>query len=109
MAVICTPIFQGPGKNLMKLIEIKLEFSEMKTISHCSFYFLIFIFSIEKSREVIPTLIEAAKSKQKHETLNWEHVYKLLFTRDNLKLVQVGCHKKAAREQKCNIKDFLVS
>ncbi|KAL4221596.1 hypothetical protein ACF0H5_019853 [Mactra antiquata] len=64
---------------------------------------------IEKSREVLPTLLEAAKQRKKHEEINWEHVYKLLFTRNNLKLVQVGCHKKAARTQTCNIGDFLVS
>lgn len=62
---------------------------------------------IEKSREVIPTLLQAAKHKQKHQELNWDHVYKLLFTRNNLKLVQVGCHKKAARSQTCNMEDFL--
>ncbi|XP_062594306.1 DNA fragmentation factor subunit beta-like [Saccostrea cucullata] len=53
---------------------------------------------IEKSREVMPTLIEAARNKQKHQTLNADLLYRLLFTRENLKLVQVGCHKKAARE-----------
>ncbi|KAK3104873.1 hypothetical protein FSP39_012136 [Pinctada imbricata] len=62
---------------------------------------------IEKSREVIPTLIEAAKNKPKHKNLKPDAVYKLLFTRDNLKLVQVGCHKKAARTSgKCKWQDF---
>lgn len=55
-------------------------------------------FRIEKSREVIPTFLEAARSKQKHQDLNIDQLYKLLFTRENLKLVQIGCHKKAARE-----------
>ncbi|KAH3817843.1 DNA fragmentation factor subunit beta-like [Dreissena polymorpha] len=64
---------------------------------------------IEKSREILPTLLQAVKVKQKHEEVHWEHVYKLLFTRDNLKLVQVGCHKKAARTQTCDVRDFLVS
>ena len=65
------------------------------------------IFRIEKSREVIPTLIEAARKKPKNSELDWSHVYKLLFTRENLKLVQVGCHKKAARSSaNCNIDDF---
>ncbi|XP_048780692.2 DNA fragmentation factor subunit beta-like [Ostrea edulis] len=53
---------------------------------------------IEKSREVIPTLIEAARKKQKYQNLNVDLLYKLLFSRENLKLVQIGCHKKAARE-----------
>lgn len=64
---------------------------------------------IEKSREIIPTLLQASRVRKKHEQLNWEHVYKLLFTRDNLKLVQVGCHKKAARTQTCDVQDFLIS
>ncbi|XP_045163884.2 DNA fragmentation factor subunit beta-like [Mercenaria mercenaria] len=64
---------------------------------------------IEKSREILPTLIEATKTKKKHQQINWEHVYKLLFTKNNLKLVQIGCHKKAARTQTCNIDDFLIS
>ncbi|XP_052819627.1 DNA fragmentation factor subunit beta-like [Mya arenaria] len=63
---------------------------------------------IEKSREILPTLLQASKERKKHEQINWEHVYKLLFTRANLKLVQVGCHKKAARTQTCNVRDFLL-
>ncbi|XP_064611343.1 DNA fragmentation factor subunit beta-like [Liolophura sinensis] len=62
---------------------------------------------IEKSREIIPALIEAAEHKPKHKDLDWNYVYRLLFTRENLKLVQVGCHKKAARaENKCKREDF---
>lgn len=62
---------------------------------------------IEKSREIIPALIEAAENKPKHKDLDWNYVYRLLFTRENLKLVQVGCHKKAARaEKKCRREDF---
>ncbi|WAR14651.1 DFFB-like protein [Mya arenaria] len=44
---------------------------------------------IEKSREILPTLLQASKERKKHEQINWEHVYKLLFTRANLKLVQI--------------------
>lgn len=60
--------------------------------------YIFFSTRIEKSREVIPRFIEAARSKQKHQDLNIDLLYKLLFTRENLNLVQVGCHKKAARE-----------
>ena len=75
---------------------------------------ILFIFAllhrVEKSREVIPTLLEAARSKPKYAELNWKEAYRLLFTRDNLKLVQVGCHKKAARSDKeCRLKDFWVT
>ncbi|KAJ8320818.1 hypothetical protein KUTeg_002405 [Tegillarca granosa] len=65
---------------------------------------------IEKSREVIPTVIEAAKNKPKYKNLDKSLLYKLLFTRHNLKLVQVGCHKKAARSSadsaNCKWQDF---
>ncbi|KAL3861940.1 hypothetical protein ACJMK2_007950 [Sinanodonta woodiana] len=65
---------------------------------------------IEKSRVVIPCLIEAAQKRNKMQELNWEYVYKLLFTRNNLKLVQIGCHKKAARAtENCTWEDFLIS
>lgn len=63
---------------------------------------------IEKSREVIPAYIEAAKNKSKGKQLNHDQLYKLLFTRQNLKLVQVGCHKKAARSSgNCSWEDFV--
>ncbi|CAG5135966.1 unnamed protein product [Candidula unifasciata] len=55
---------------------------------------------IEKSREIIPALIKAAKKKPKAKALNHEEVYKLLFTRTNLKLVHISCHKKSARALK---------
>nr|KAG5685692.1 hypothetical protein BaRGS_027202 [Batillaria attramentaria] len=62
------------------------------------------------SGEVIPTVIEAARTKPKYAELNWQEAYRLLFTKDNLKLVQVGCHKKAARvENTVKTKDFLVT
>ncbi|XP_050411895.1 DNA fragmentation factor subunit beta isoform X2 [Patella vulgata] len=61
---------------------------------------------IEKSREVIPTLIEAAKQKPKDKHIDWKYVYKLLFTASNLKLVQIACHKKSAREGTLKWQDF---
>jgi len=73
----------------------------------CIYIKKLFFFRIEKSREILPTLIKAAKDKEEHQEINWQHVYKLLFTRENLKLVQIGCHKKAARSQTCNVEDFL--
>ncbi|XP_076472664.1 DNA fragmentation factor subunit beta-like [Babylonia areolata] len=65
---------------------------------------------VEKSREVIPTLLEAARTKPKYAEMDWQEAYRLLFTLDNLKLVQVGCHKKAARaEHKCRAEDFFIT
>ncbi|PVD36666.1 hypothetical protein C0Q70_03652 [Pomacea canaliculata] len=64
---------------------------------------------VEKSREVMPTLLEAARTKRLGSKLNWHEVYRLLFTQDNLRLVHVACHKKAARlEKTCHVTDFIV-
>lgn len=58
-------------------------------------------FRIEKKRTVIPTLVEALKKKKSGE-LNLDYFYKLLFTRENLKLVHIVCHKKGAHELRCD-------
>ncbi|CAE1284349.1 DFFB [Acanthosepion pharaonis] len=63
---------------------------------------------IEKSRVVIPTLLEAAKRKDDTQKLSWQKVYDLLFTRKNLKLVQKACHDKAARENTLEWRTFLI-
>lgn len=65
-------------------------------------------FRIEKSRVVIPTLLEAAKRKDDTQKLSWQKVYDLLFTRKNLKLVQKACHDKAARENTLEWRTFLI-
>ncbi|KAL5013179.1 hypothetical protein ScPMuIL_007449 [Solemya velum] len=65
---------------------------------------------IEKSREVIPGLIEAAKRAPKGKEVDWHFIYSLLFTKKNLKLVQIACHKKAARgTDNIKFKDFYKS
>uniref|UniRef100_A0A8C1ZMV1 DNA fragmentation factor subunit beta n=1 Tax=Cyprinus carpio TaxID=7962 RepID=A0A8C1ZMV1_CYPCA len=56
---------------------------------------------IEKKRTVIPTLAEALKGK-KSSDINMDYFYKLLFTRENLKLVHIVCHKKGAHELSCD-------
>lgn len=57
----------------------------------------------------MPTLLEAARTKRLGSKLNWHEVYRLLFTQDNLRLVHVACHKKAARlEKTCHVTDFIV-
>ncbi|BFZ22901.1 hypothetical protein BsWGS_25940 [Bradybaena similaris] len=61
---------------------------------------------IEKSRTILPILIEAAKLKQKNNmpnALNHHEVYRLLFTRSNLKLVHNVCHKQEARDSQLDI------
>ena len=55
---------------------------------------------IEKSRQVIPKMIEAVKSLPKNCALNWEYFYELLFTLVNLRLVHIACHKKCEHTTK---------
>lgn len=56
---------------------------------------------IEKKRAVIPALLEAL---QNHKTsdINLNYFYQLLFTRENLKLVHIACHKKGAHNLLCD-------
>lgn len=56
---------------------------------------------IEKKRTVIPTLVEALQ-KHKSSNINLDYFYKLLFTRENLKLVHIVCHKKGAHNLLCD-------
>ncbi|KAM6976947.1 DNA fragmentation factor subunit beta [Aplochiton taeniatus] len=58
---------------------------------------------IEKKRAVIPALVEALK-KSKSTSINLEYFYKMLFTRENLKLVHIVCHKKGAHDLLCDQK-----
>ena len=87
-------------------INFTYSFDPFQIISCSSLFF----HRVEKSRGVIPTLLEAARSKPKYAEMNWREAYRLLFTLDNLKLVQVGCHKKAARsDNKCSVDSFWVT
>ncbi|XP_061701041.1 DNA fragmentation factor subunit beta isoform X2 [Syngnathoides biaculeatus] len=56
---------------------------------------------IEKKRTVIPALLEALQN-HKSEDINLTYFYRLLFTRDNLKLVHIVCHKKGAHNLRCD-------
>lgn len=57
-------------------------------------YFICICFSIEKSRQIFPTMISAAENCPKGSQLNWVYFFELLFTHKNLKLVHVVCHVK---------------
>ncbi|XP_030640875.1 DNA fragmentation factor subunit beta [Chanos chanos] len=56
---------------------------------------------IEKKRSVLPALAEALKGKRSTD-INMDYFYKLLFTRENLKLVHIVCHKKGAHDLSCD-------
>jgi len=58
---------------------------------------------IERSRSIVPGLVEAIKiksSKKKSAQLNVEYFYNLMFTRMNLKLVHIVCHDKQQHSSK---------
>ncbi|CAH1776235.1 unnamed protein product [Owenia fusiformis] len=62
---------------------------------------------IEKSREILPSLVNSAGKVPKDKQINWQYFYNLLFTRDNLKLVHIVCHKKEEHStEKCDEKRF---
>lgn len=58
---------------------------------------------IEKKRSVIPALLEALQN-HKSADVNLNYFYCLLFTRENLKLVHIVCHKKGAHNLLCDTK-----
>ncbi|XP_013412909.1 DNA fragmentation factor subunit beta [Lingula anatina] len=57
---------------------------------------------IEKSREVLPCLVEAAKNIPRGRKINVQYFYDLLFTRMNLKLVHIACHDKREHATRCD-------
>ncbi|XP_041859807.1 DNA fragmentation factor subunit beta [Melanotaenia boesemani] len=58
---------------------------------------------IEKKRTIIPSLVDALQN-HKSTDLNLNYFYQLLFTKDNLKLVHIVCHKKGAHNLFCDTK-----
>lgn len=61
---------------------------------------------IEKRRAVIPALLEALHN-HKCADVNLDYFYRLLFTRENLKLVHIVCHDKGAHNLLCDTKKIL--
>jgi len=66
---------------------------------------------IERSRSIVPSLVEASKlvlkSKKKNK-INVEYFYSLMFTRTNLRLVHIVCHDKQEHcSAKCDQKLYL--
>ncbi|XP_053173096.1 DNA fragmentation factor subunit beta [Scomber japonicus] len=58
---------------------------------------------IEKKRTIIPALLEALQN-HKSTNIDLNYFYRLLFTRENLKLVHIVCHKKGAHNLLCDTK-----
>nr|CAD7261019.1 unnamed protein product [Timema shepardi] len=58
---------------------------------------------IERSRTVVPAILEAASiSVQEHRMVNCSYFFTLLFTLYNLKLVHIVCHDKGAHNVRCD-------
>ncbi|KAM3617167.1 uncharacterized protein V6R79_003128 [Siganus canaliculatus] len=60
---------------------------------------------IEKKRTIIPALVDALQN-HKSADINLDYFYRLLFTRENLKLVHIVCHKKGAHSLQCDNKQI---
>ncbi|XP_044208169.1 DNA fragmentation factor subunit beta [Thunnus albacares] len=58
---------------------------------------------IEKKRTIIPTLVDTLQN-HKSTDIDLSYFYRLLFTRENLKLVHIVCHKKGAHDLLCDTK-----
>ncbi|XP_040182489.1 DNA fragmentation factor subunit beta isoform X2 [Rana temporaria] len=56
---------------------------------------------IEKSRTILPCLVEAVKESDGRR-VNHQYFFDLLFTTKNLKLVHIACHKKTAHSLSCD-------
>ncbi|XP_037068446.1 DNA fragmentation factor subunit beta-like [Pollicipes pollicipes] len=54
---------------------------------------------IERSRTILPTLVETAQSAGPHRRVNSDYFYRLLFTTENLRLVHVVCHDKGSHDR----------
>ncbi|KAM4562401.1 DNA fragmentation factor subunit beta [Odontesthes bonariensis] len=58
---------------------------------------------IEKKRAIVPALVNSLQN-HKSTDVNLKYFYQLLFTRENLKLVHIVCHKKGAHNLLCDTK-----
>jgi len=65
---------------------------------------------VERSRSILPALLEAAKQASENKcAINADYFYRLLYTTDNLKLVHIVCHDKGARNIECDSRKFTVT
>ncbi|KAM5141141.1 DNA fragmentation factor subunit beta isoform 2-T2 [Mantella aurantiaca] len=62
---------------------------------------------IEKSRAILPCLVEAVKERNGRR-LNHRYFFDLLFTRKNLKLVHIACHKKTSHSLSCDHSEIYI-
>lgn len=79
------------------------DFFEVFFLLYILHTILQFVSRIEKKRTVIPALLEALQNHRSTD-INLNYFYQLLFTRENLKLVHIVCHKKGAHNLQCDTK-----
>ncbi|XP_063235539.1 DNA fragmentation factor subunit beta isoform X2 [Bacillus rossius redtenbacheri] len=64
---------------------------------------------IERSRTVIPAMLEAAQQAvEEQRSVRWSYFFQLLFTHHNLKLVHIVCHDKSVHSAKCDPSQYLI-
>ena len=64
---------------------------------------------VERSRSIVPSLVNAVQTKKRGKKLNIDYFYQMLFTRDNLRLVHIVCHDKTEHStKKCDNKKFYI-
>jgi hypothetical protein len=64
---------------------------------------------VERSRSIVPAMLEAAKQASKNNCIiNAHYFYRLLFTTDNLKLVHIICHDKGTHSIQCDSRRLTV-
>jgi len=65
---------------------------------------------VERSRSILPALLEAAKqASENNRAINADYFFRLLCTTDNLKLVHIVCHDKGAHSIQCDPRMFTVT
>lgn len=75
------------------------------SIDNLKTFLLHLVSRIEKKRTVIPAMLEALQNHNSAD-VNLDYFYRLLFTRENLKLVHIVCHKKGAHNLLCDTKEI---
>ncbi|KAK2189455.1 hypothetical protein NP493_106g04036 [Ridgeia piscesae] len=64
---------------------------------------------VEKSRQILPSLVKATVARHEGHEVNWRYFYSMLFTRENLRLVHIVCHDKSEHaDYKCDNTKFYV-
>ena len=124
--------FRGQFSCEGKYDESRCRYKSRHTINPYQSYEARILFStwnldhlVERSRTVVPGLVkvrshiaglrtdgfivQAVQGRRGSQTVNREYFYRLLFTRDNLRLVHIVCHDKQEHaSRRCDTKLFYI-